>query len=176
MQPEVSNANYINTVFSGFSLSLLQNARILLQIRKYSETFLYHSWMYHFPRSIIQFLWSPNKSYFIYAPPLIIFLYPSFFCRTPIKIMNQGFTATASFHIHSSFLISTSSSLESSFWGHLGQLFFLVQLECLGCVGWLGLLGFWFSNPARSAQSQLPSDWNSGNLLKCFLGGLQRDY
>jgi hypothetical protein len=49
----------------------------------YSETSIYHSRMYHFPRSIIQFPWSQNRSYF-YKPPFLLFyhIHHSFF-RTP---------------------------------------------------------------------------------------------
>jgi hypothetical protein len=46
-----------------------------------SETLLRHSWMYHLPRSIVQFLWSWNKSYLNYGPwiyhlPVSIVLFP----------------------------------------------------------------------------------------------------
>jgi hypothetical protein len=44
-----------------------------------------------FPESIVQCLWSSNKSYLNMAPASIVFLYPSLFSGFPTKATNGGF-------------------------------------------------------------------------------------
>jgi hypothetical protein len=79
---------YVLTIIAMTTSSQQPTHRML----QHHETLIHHSWMYHFPRSTDQLLWSLNKS-ILYRHPRLTFshIHHSFWgCTT--KTVTQGIT------------------------------------------------------------------------------------